>query len=56
MYEKEVEEIREIYAAKGFEGDLLEQVVAVIISDKDRWVDVMMKEELELSQPDKSPW
>lgn len=55
MYEKEVEEIREIYAAKWFEWALLEQVVQVIIADKDRWVDVMMKEELELSTPDKSP-
>ena len=56
MYDKEVEEIREIYVAKWFEGNLLEQVVQVIIADDDRWVDVMMKEELGLSKPDKSPW
>ena len=55
MYDKEVEEIRDIYSKKWFDWELLEQVVAVIISDKDRWVDVMMKEELELSRPDKSP-
>lgn len=54
--EKEVEEIREIYAAKGFEGELLEQVVQVITADKDRWVDVMMKEELNMIQSDKSPF
>ena len=53
--EKEKEEIREIYQAKGFEGDLLEQVVDTITADKDRWVDVMMKEELEMSQESKSP-
>jgi len=56
MPEKEVEEIREIYAAKGFEGDLLEQVVAKITEDKDRWVDVMMKEELEMQKESKSPF
>lgn len=52
---KEKEEIREIYQQKGFEGDLLDQVVEVITSDKDRWVDVMMKEELEMMEENKSP-
>lgn len=54
--EKEREEVREIYAAKGFEGELLEQVVDKITEDKDRWVDVMMKEELEMAQESKSPF
>lgn len=53
--EKEKEEIREIYAAKGFRGELLKQVVEVITADKDRWVNVMMKEELEMIQEKKSP-
>jgi len=53
--EKEKDEIREIYAAKGFEGPLLEEVVRVISNDKDRWVDVMMKEELEMNLPAESP-
>ena len=53
--EKEREEIREIYQAKGFEGALLEQVVDKITEDKDRWVDVMMKEELSMVKENKSP-
>ncbi|WPP50175.1 VIT1/CCC1 transporter family protein [Catalinimonas niigatensis] len=53
--EREVEEVREIYQAKGFEGELLEQVVAKITENKDRWVDVMMKEELEMTPESKSP-
>jgi VIT1/CCC1 family predicted Fe2+/Mn2+ transporter len=55
LREKEVQEVRDIYAAKWFEGELLEQVVAKIIEDNDRRVDVMMKEELGINEPDKTP-
>ncbi|MFY0652187.1 MAG: VIT1/CCC1 transporter family protein [Cyclobacteriaceae bacterium] len=54
LREREVQEIREIYAAKGFEGALLEQVVEVITSNDDVWVDTMMKEELEMSKDDRT--
>jgi len=56
LREKEIEEVREIYQEKGFEGELLEQVVQVIIADDDRWVDVMMKEELGMIESNKSPF
>lgn len=55
LREREVQEIREIYEAKGFKGELLEQVVEVITSDKEVWVDTMMKEELEMTKDEKTP-
>ena len=44
----EREEIREIYAAKGFAGKLLEDVVSTITSNRETWVGTMMDEELHL--------
>ena len=52
----EMEDIRKIYAAKGFKGELLEQVVQVITSNREVWVNTMMKEELEMIKEDRSPF
>ncbi|TMK29127.1 MAG: hypothetical protein E6G61_10570, partial [Actinobacteria bacterium] len=46
--EAERQEIREIYATKGFSGDLLEGVVDTITANRDSWLATMMDEELHL--------
>lgn len=43
--EGEREEVRQIYAAKGFSGALLEEVVAVLTSNKTQWIETMVREE-----------
>ena len=53
--ETERRKLEEIYKNKGFEGDTLERVVDTIIEDKDRWVDVMMKDDLKMVEETKSP-
>ena len=50
----EIEEIRDIYRKKGFEGETLENIVSVITSNPDVWVNVMMSEEFQMTPPEKS--
>ena len=48
-FEHERAEIQALYAAKGFQGELLERVVDTICAADDRLLKVMMEEELGLS-------
>ena len=52
--EAEQQEIRNIYAAKGFSGELLDRVVGTITANRETWLDTMMNEELHL-QPVQVP-
>lgn len=52
----ETEEIRQIFKAKGFEGELLEKFVTIIINNKDQWVQTMLLEEYGMVSTSKSPW
>jgi VIT1/CCC1 family predicted Fe2+/Mn2+ transporter len=50
--EEERKEIREIFKKKGFEGKDLERAVKIITSDKKRWVETMLKDELGIYRGD----
>jgi VIT1/CCC1 family predicted Fe2+/Mn2+ transporter len=50
--EEERREIEVIFASYGITGDALHQLVDTVTSNKQRWVDFMMRFELGLDQPD----
>jgi VIT1/CCC1 family predicted Fe2+/Mn2+ transporter len=53
--EGEREEIRQIFKAKGFAGELLEKIVATITADKRIWLEIMLAEEHGLSKTVQNP-
>lgn len=55
LVEQETQEIREIYAKKGFREELLEEIVRIITSRRKIWVDTMMREELGLIEDSRRP-
>ena len=51
--DKEIQEVTEIFDGYGLKGDVLQTVVTVITSDRQRWLDFMMHFELGLEEPDR---
>ncbi|HEU4447955.1 MAG TPA: VIT1/CCC1 transporter family protein [Nitrososphaeraceae archaeon] len=55
LVEQEKQEIKDIYAKKGFKTELLDEIVNVITSRRKVWIDTMMREELGLIEDKKQP-
>lgn len=54
--EGEREEIRQIFAAKGFDGRVLESIVEIITGNKRLWVETMLTEEHGIGTARRDPW
>jgi len=53
--EGEREEIRQIFSAKGFSGELLDRVVETITANKEVWIETMLVEEHGLGKTRQAP-
>ena len=54
--EGEREEVRQVFAGKGFQGSDLETIVAIITADRERWIQTMLTEEYGLPLEVRSEW
>ena len=54
--EGEREEVRQIFARKGFEGKDLHRIVELVTADRERWVRTMLTDEYGLPHAVRSPW
>lgn len=52
----EIDEIREIFRQKGFDGELLDRIAQVITGNRRLWVDTMLKDEWGLALSGPTPW
>ncbi|GAA5442926.1 hypothetical protein Misp06_01102 [Microbulbifer sp. NBRC 101763] len=53
--EGEREEIRQIFQRKGFQGQVLDEVVATITANRQLWIDTMLAEEYGISRSARRP-
>ncbi len=54
-HQHEVDEVREILKGYNFKGKDLDRAVAVVTADEDAWVDLMMRNEFNLTQENINP-
>lgn len=50
--DEEKQEVKEIFSEMGFSGDILGSCVKTITSNKDRWLNFLLKSELGLEEPE----